>query len=94
MVLGARSGEAALFASAAFCLTGEPQQGDQQPSDRMPCCIIAACCPAASDAAAQPVCAPALALPAGHAIVRDGAVFVAPRIVRQDPHQPRAPPAA
>jgi hypothetical protein len=92
VVLGARSGEAALLASGGLCLTGEPQ-GDRAPADRMPCCSLAACCPAAADAAAVPPSAPVLWFSDSPAIGIDCANTAVLRIALQDPHQPRAPPA-
>jgi hypothetical protein len=93
LVLGARSGEAALLMASGLCLTGEPQ-GDQAPADRMPCCVVAACCPANADPAAQLVGAAAPAPGRGTPARIDPVNVSAARVVWQRPHQPRAPPAA
>lgn len=92
VVLGARSGEAALLAASGLCLTGEPQ-GGQKPAEPMPCCSIAACCPAAAGPAALPCGAPALALPQSSAALIDHANAAAVQVFWQGLHQPRAPPA-
>lgn len=93
LVLGARSGEAALFAAAGLCLTSD-EQGGHKPADRMPCCTLSACCPAAADTAALPG---AVQLPAAGATGSELIAFAgrgAPHSLRQGLHQPRAPPAA
>jgi hypothetical protein len=92
VVLGARSAEAALFASAGLCLTGETQ-GDHQSSDRMPCCTLTACCAGVSDVAAAPG-VPVLLLECGNAVALLDADATRTGTLWLEAHQPRGPPAA
>jgi hypothetical protein len=93
LILGARTGEAALMMAGGLCLTGQPENAPA-PADRMPCCSLAACCPAGADAAPVSEAPVILARAPGRSIALQLSDADAVGAIAQRPQQPRAPPAA